>query len=89
MCENKINLGVLVMPTKKPRFNITFEPSEINMLTLLAKKKHKSISTLARELILDALERHEDMVLSAVGDERVEEFQKKLQKTVSHEKAWK
>ena len=77
------------MPTKKPRFNITFEPPEVNILTQLAKKKHKSISGLAKELILDALARHEDVALSAIADQRIDEFEKKSQKTVSHEKAWK
>jgi hypothetical protein len=60
----------------------------VNILTQLAKKKHKSVSGLAKELILDALERHEDMVLSAISDQRIDEFEKKSQKTVSHEKAW-
>lgn len=77
------------MPTKKPRFNITFEQSEANMLAQLAKKHNKSISSVAKELILDALERHEDMALSAIADERAAEFEKKSQKTISHEKAWK
>lgn len=77
------------MPTKKPRFNITFEPSEAVILSKLAKKQHKSISSLAKELILEALERHEDMVLSSIADERVAASEKKSQKMVSHEDAWK
>lgn len=77
------------MPTKKPRFNITFEQSELNLLTELANKQHKSIAGLAKELILEALERHEDMVLSAIAHERLEEVAKNPQKMVSHEDAWK
>lgn len=77
------------MPTKKPRFNVTFEEAEIKMLTTLAKKKHKSISGFAKELILDALSRHEDMALCAIANERIDESEKQLHKTVSHEKAWK
>ena len=77
------------MPTKKPRFNITFDVAEIAILTELAKKQHKSIAGLAKELILEALDRREDMILSSIADERVEEAEKKSQKTVSHEKAWK
>ncbi|KKQ32818.1 MAG: hypothetical protein US49_C0005G0037 [candidate division TM6 bacterium GW2011_GWF2_37_49] len=77
------------MPTKKPRLNVTFETSELNTLGLLAKKQNKSISSLAKELILDALERHEDVALSTLANERVDEFEKKSQKTVSHDKAWK
>jgi hypothetical protein len=77
------------MPTKKPRFNITFDPSEINLLSSLAKKKHKSIAGMAKELIMEALERHEDKVLSEIADTRVKEARKKSQKTISHENAWK
>jgi hypothetical protein len=77
------------MPTKKPRFNVTFEESEIKILTLLAKKKHKSISGLAKELILDALSRHEDMALSAIADKRIDKSEKQSQKKISHDKAWK
>lgn len=77
------------MPTKKPRFNITFDPDEINVLTMLAKKQHKSIAGMAKELILESLERHEDRALSSLADERLEEAEKASQKMISHEKAWK
>jgi predicted DNA-binding protein len=77
------------MPTKKPRYNITFNSSEVNILATLAKKHNQSISSIAKELILEALERHEDMALSALADARVEESEKKGKKRVSHEKAWK
>lgn len=77
------------MPTKKPRCNITFDPSEINILSTLAKKGRKSISSVAKELILEALERHEDMALSALADRREEEAERKSEETVSHEDAWK
>lgn len=77
------------MPTKKPRLNITFDSPEVNILALLAKKQQKSIAGLAKELLLEALERHEDIMLSALADERLEEAETKSQKMISHEKAWK
>jgi predicted DNA-binding protein len=77
------------MPTKKPRFNITFDQPELATLTILAKKQNRSIAGMAKELILEALERHEDMVLSTIADERLEEAEKKSQKMISHEDAWK
>lgn len=77
------------MPTKKPRFNITFDPAEIALLMQLAKKQKKSVAGLAKELIMEAMDRHEDMTLSSIADSRVKEAEEKSQKLVSHEDAWK
>ena len=55
----------------------------------LAKKQRKSVAGLAKELILEALERHEDRALSAIGDERLEKAEQTSEKTVGHEEAWK
>ena len=49
------------MRTNNPRINITLEESTAGLLTSLADQEHKSISSLAKELILEALERREDM----------------------------
>lgn len=73
------------MPTKHPRINTAFEPNMVGILGLLAKQEHKSVSGLAKELILDALERREDMALSAIAKTRdVQE-----QKMIKHSDAWK
>ena len=77
------------MPTKKPRFNITYDQAELNVLVNLAKKQNKSIAGVAKELILDALERHEDMFLSALADQRIKEAEQRGEKLVPHSKAWK
>jgi hypothetical protein len=61
------------MPTKNPRVNITFDPSMMNIVTSLAK-----------ELILEALERREDMNLSALAKVR----DVKKAKRVKHDDAW-
>ncbi len=73
------------MATKKPRFNVTMEPHEEKFLVSLAKKEHKSISSLIRELVWESLERREDMALSKLADQRLEESEE----TISHEDAWK
>ncbi len=73
------------MPTKNPRINITFEEATAALLTDLAKQEEKSVASLAKELILEALERREDMVLSAIAEVRYA----KTTKRISHEKAWK
>ncbi len=72
------------MSTKKPRINVTLEFTEEQFLATLAKQEQKSVSSLIRELILEALERREDKALSAIADERLQ----KPQELVSHENAW-
>ncbi len=74
------------MATKKPRFNVTVEPHEEKFLASLAKKERKSVSALIRELALEALERREDKILSALADERLKE--QESQKALSHEEIW-
>lgn len=73
------------MATLHPRLNITFDPEKAAILADLAKRNHQSISAVAKELILEALERREDMALSALAEQRDSENQKK----VAHEDAWK
>lgn len=73
------------MPSKNPRLNITIEESSVQILEDLAKREKKSLSLLAKELILEALERREDLALSTLAQIREE----KKTKTVSHEEAWK
>ena len=73
------------MPTQNPRINITFEAATALLLSQLAKKNHKSVSSMAKELIMEALERREDMVLSAVAEAR----DTKSAKKVKHKDVWK
>ncbi len=77
------------MPTKNPRFNVTFSKETADLISSLAKQKGKSISFIAKELILEALERHEDMALSAIADSRERDVENKPGKRVSHKDAWK
>lgn len=73
------------MATKKPRLNVTLDFPEEKLLATLAKKEHKSISFLMRELILEALERREDLALSDLAATRLTKSKEKI----SHEDAWK
>ena len=73
------------MPTKNPRINITLEESTLHFLTNLAAHEHKSISSLTKELVLEALDRREDKMLSAIAERR--DIQKT--KRVKHHEAWK
>lgn len=73
------------MPTKNPRINITLKESTAGFLSSLAKHEHKSVSNLAKELILEALERREDIALSMLAEIRDTAKEKK----VKHIDAWK
>lgn len=73
------------MPTKNPRINITFEEPVALFLTSLASYEHKSLAGLAKELILEALERREDIALSEIAHLR----DKKNAQRVKHADAWK
>jgi len=73
------------MATKNPRINITLEPAISSFMTALAKEGHMSVANLARNLIIEALERREDRCLSAVAELR----DIPGVKTVSHDDAWK
>jgi len=77
------------MPTKNPRLNITVNETEARLLSTLAKQQNKSISSLAKELILEALDRHEDVTLSKLAGIREKKAQQTIEKRVSHEDAWK
>lgn len=58
------------MPTKNPRVNITLEKSLAGLLADLAEQEDKSVSNIAKELLLEALERREDRLLSALAEKR-------------------
>ena len=73
------------MPTSNSRINITFEKSTAGLLSYLAEQEHKSISSLVKEFILEALERREDKVLSAIA----EIMDHARVKKVKHNDAWK
>ena len=68
---------------KNPRINVTLEPKILDTLNMVADKEHCSVSSLTKELIIEALERREDLSLSAIADLRDSE------PTISHDEAWK
>ena len=73
------------MPTKNPRINITIEKDIARLLTRVARKKGISVSSLAKELLLEALDLQEDMVFSAIADARLARNEKRIK----HSDAWK
>lgn len=73
------------MPTKKPRLNVVLDESLYKIIEDLSQKEGKSMSVIAKELLEDAIEKHEDLVLSQMAMER----EAKSKKTISHKDAWK
>lgn len=73
------------MPTKNPRIHITLDEANNALLDQLAKKQHKSTAGIAKELVLEALARHEDLALSSIADKRDTPNAKRI----THKDAWK
>lgn len=73
------------MPTKNPRLNVVLDPELYEIVEKISKQMDKSMSVVAKELITDALEKHEDLALS----EMVMKREAKSKKTIPHDKAWK
>jgi len=74
------------MPTKNPRVNIVVEPLLYGVMNDLATKEGVSMSTLARDLIREALELREDVALAAWASAREKTFSRKH--ALSHEETW-
>jgi predicted DNA-binding protein len=73
------------MPTKNPRLNVVLDPELYELVEKISRQEDKSMSVVAKELIEDALEKHEDLLLSEIAMKR----EAKSKKTVPHDKAWK
>ncbi len=73
------------MPTDNPRIQVMLDLETNGLLANLAALQNRSVSSTAADLIREALENHEDMVLSKHADERF--FAAK--KWVDHDEAWK
>ena len=75
------------MPTRNPRVNIVVEPPIFGVMHDLAASEGVSMSTLARDLIREALELREDVALAVWVTQREKTFSRK--QALSHEKTWK
>lgn len=73
------------MPTKNPRLNVVLSGALFETIEKIAKQEGKSMSVVAKELMEDALEKHEDLLLSEMAMKR----ESRSKKTIDHDKAWK
>ena len=74
------------MPAKNPRVNIVVEPPLYRAMHDLAASQGLSLSTVARDLIREAIEFREDVSLAAFADTRMKTFRRKA--AFSHEDVW-
>ena len=73
------------MTTDNPRIQVMLDAETNGLLTNLAAQQDRSISATAAELIREALELHEDILLSKHADNRFAA----TKKWIGHEDAWK
>jgi len=75
------------MPTRNPRINVVLDDYLYKNVQLLAEKENVSLSAKVRDLLREALEMQEDIVLSALAEERENSLPGK--KTLTHDEVWK
>jgi hypothetical protein len=74
------------MPTKHPRINVTLEESLYSVIEELARLKGLSMSTVTRELIKEAIEIEEDVLLASFAEER--DHSSTTSQALGHEETW-
>lgn len=74
------------MPAKNPRVNVVLERALYEALGKLARREGTSLSTKARDLLRDALETQEDLVLAEIAQERERILDPAT--ALSHEAVW-
>ena len=75
------------MATKNPRLNVVLDPALMKGVNHLAKAQGISLSTMARDLIKEALETYEDGQWQKAAQKRETTFSHK--KALSHHEVWK
>jgi predicted DNA-binding protein len=73
------------MTTQNPRLQVTLDTETNGLLAAIASKEDKSMSSIAAELIRNALELREDSYLSSISNQRIAEDNGKR---YSHDEAW-
>lgn len=74
------------MPAKNPRINVVLEKPLYDSVKRLAAKEEISLSLKIRDLIKDALEAQEDLVLTEVAEKREKTFRRS--RGLSHKRVW-
>ena len=74
------------MPAKNPRINVVLEKPLYDSVRRLAAKEEISLSLKIRDLVKDALDAQEDVVLADVAEEREKTFRRS--RGLSHKQVW-
>jgi predicted DNA-binding ribbon-helix-helix protein len=74
------------MPTTKPRINVILEEPLYETVEQLAERDGMSLSLKVRDLVKEALEIREDIVLSSFTQKREKTFRKS--KSLKHDEVW-
>ncbi|MEA1970800.1 MAG: toxin-antitoxin system, antitoxin component [Thermodesulfobacteriota bacterium] len=74
------------MPAQNPRINVVLNNLLYQDVRLLAEKDNVSLSAKVRDLIKEALEIQEDIVLSGFAEKREESWNDS--KALSHDDVW-
>jgi hypothetical protein len=74
------------MPARNPRINVVLDRPLYSSVQHLADKEGVSLSLKVRDLIKEALELHEDEVLSRFAEQREKSFTKS--KSLTHKEVW-
>ncbi|MGQ0665102.1 MAG: hypothetical protein ACT4P2_16275 [Pseudomonadota bacterium] len=72
------------MAAMQARINIVLDPELRAVIAGLARRRKASVPAVVVELIRDAVERHEDLLLARLATQR----ERQSRKTVRHDKAW-
>ncbi len=73
------------MPSSNPRLNVVLDRELKKDLRVAAKRRGKSLSAVAADLLRDALDRDEDMLLVRLSERR----ERTSKRTYSDAEAWK
>ncbi len=74
------------MPTKNARVNVVLEKPLYAAVDEIAKRQGLSKSMVARDLIREAIELREDLVLADFAENREKTFD--VKKAIAHEDVW-
>ena len=87
MCQKCYTSGVEdLVPTKNRRINMVLDDAMFEAIDELASRRGSSRSTVARELLIDALEMQEDVGLGQIAAEREAGYEPDT--AVSHDEVW-
>jgi len=75
------------MPANNPRLNVVLERPLYDALLRLARQDGVSLSEKARDLLRNALEVHENVVLNEIGAERERTINRTA--TLTHDAVWR